>query len=1183
MTYQQWLTEMNKGRGTELQGMKRLIKESAARCSRATRDALEPLLNDLDELFAGPAGEVDPDDSSDLFFEQQAPEDRPPVSESSYGFLSEAVGNEFVAMMNRFEPPLELLGHQGVPNAFLEIFNALGILDRTFPVTDFQRTWEREEAVEKDADTYAAQIMAMKDMKEEASLKSFLEAAVGISIWKKKPSFKYAMKDQNILRRLTEDDAIDGFLNDMQSAFEKYDVETAKTFKELSGELAQIYRKNQKYADFELRMNALRAVAGEKEKDRAKWDDVKITVREFSNKVRELQEAQMDKAPDEYQNELADSGVMPADLKTQSIHNMYNVKPVFMEDFNNNNAKEPCYRRQDFDAHMKEIDIDGFSFGSSPLTDDEFGSLSFLAVIDPNLLGSFISLYKKSVPVEDPDLDLAVMNFAPAAIGYGDHTIEKDGKTIYGPDDRVGRTMELCIAPAREKVRRALYAWKQGDKTVLGKILAEGVQLFVNDRSHSVDYNLTGLNSDEAILANMTKGAVDLLRRDKDLMQAAKDAGLKEETLTELEGICMANRIEKAANEAKKRLGDSAVGLRMMSAFEKEQCVTAIQRFEAMINDIRQAEKAWEESEEYKKLDKEYEDEFEKLFEQAEGNFTNHPELKIKDLRSQYKKTHGQIKIMKRPGVFMTLGKKGPAGLDEMLPENRLNPKKAGTMSSIELAQEMGLAEKRKITTTAKEIYDQQTREYKAGRINYTLYEARLKVMREVTGGNKDAKVDLKALDDAIQIRLERNLGPLEKGINEITKEEYAGDLGTRLKHILNIYGKNPEADPNSVGSGYTQEQFDQLKPIKGDHLYIGGNYLNQFDFAVLAVAATQADPKIGGVYLVDNKGDDRTEKRYVNAMENPTHDDAAALRSFYITDLDQGSDSGARKNMGAYFAAVIEPAREKVDSALKAFKHGNGSTEAIGKIIGLGIKNILSHSMLVNGDSGKWTRDAVIEGNILGKLAEIAERDPKLQDEVMRNIDRDDLNRAKGMAVIYDIARSSEQAREKLTAAANGETQLTEIERRACVELMLRGKVLADLGTKHAKNKYTNEVEKKIADFYAAHPLQDDPQKEALYSAQAQSIEYDNVGLPDYVKILGEKGPVFARELLDDKMPSRDAFMKLSDKEILEMTAAKSGSENDPFAKEEYTKPVFNEEHHLDKSMREYKAREAASPQKVL
>ena len=58
MTYQEWLEEMNKGRGTELQKSKRLIKNAAARCSMQTREALEALLKDLDELFAGPAGEV---------------------------------------------------------------------------------------------------------------------------------------------------------------------------------------------------------------------------------------------------------------------------------------------------------------------------------------------------------------------------------------------------------------------------------------------------------------------------------------------------------------------------------------------------------------------------------------------------------------------------------------------------------------------------------------------------------------------------------------------------------------------------------------------------------------------------------------------------------------------------------------------------------------------------------------------------------------------------------------------------------------------------------------------------------------------------------------------------------------------------------------------------------------------
>lgn len=1183
MTYQEWFTEMNKGRGTELQGMKRLIKESAARCSRATRDALQPFLDALDELFAGPAGEAELEDSSDLFFERQAPEDRPPVSESGYGVLSEALGNEFVAMMNRYEPPQELLKQSGVPNAFFGIFDALGILDRTFPVTDFHRTWERDEAARKDSSTYAAQIMAMKDMKEEASLKDFLEAAVNISNWKRDPAFREAMKDRAIWSRLIKDDELDGFLRDMQSSLNKYEEDHAKTFKELSENAAKQYREDQNYAKLELSMNALRAIAGEKETDRAKWDDVRITVTEFTNKVRELQqEAQNNKTPDEYQNELADSWDSDGDLKAKAVHKIYNAEPVFMDEFNDNDAGKPCYRRQDFEKSMKKIEIGEFSFGGSPLTDDEFGSLSFLAVFDPQLTGSFMAVDGNPVRVEDPDFDLVSANLVPAVISYGYIAKEINGQKVYGPDNRVGNTMELCVAPAREKVSNALQEWGSGNPEALGAILAQGVNYFVNDLAHNLNSNLSALNPDHVVYSNMTKGVIDLLKRDKTLMEAAKNAGLKEDTIVELEGIYTANRIEKAAAEAKKRLAEGAGGLRHMSAFEKQQCVTAMQRYDALLEDIRRTEERTAASTEYTEISEKFENEFTDIV-SRNPNYSKDPVLANQVRRGNYKVKYALAKAMKNSEAFIALGKNGLAGMDKMLPVNRLDPKTAASMSSIELAQKMGLAEQREIKTTAKEIYDQLTKDYKAGRIDYTLYEARLKVMREVTGGDKDAKIDLKALDDAIEMRLERNLGPLEKGIREITKTEYAGDLGTRLKHILNIYGSKPEADPRSVGHGYTQEQFDQLKKFNGNHLYIGGEYLNQFEFAALAVAATQADPKIGGVYLIENKGDDRAEKPYVNAMEAPTVDDAAALRSFYITDLDQGTGTGARPNMGAYFAAVIEPAREKVDSALQAFKRGQGSKEELGKIIGLGMKNILSHSMIVNGDSGKWIRSAAIEGNILGKLAEIAERDPNLKDEVMKNIDRDDLNRAKGMAVIYDIARSSEQAREKLTAAAKGEIQLTEIERRACVELMLRGKVLADLGTKHAKTKYTKEVEKKIADFYDAHPLQDDQQKEALYSAQVQGIEYENVGLPDYVKILGEKGPVFARELLDDKMPSRDDFMKLGDKEILEMTAAKYGSENDPFAKAEYTKPVFNEEHRLDKSMREYKAREAASPQKVL
>ena len=1195
MTYQEWLKEMNKGRGTELQESKRLIKDAVARCSWKTRDALEPLLNDLDELFAGPAGEADPEDSSDLFFEQQAPEDRAPVSEYSYGFLTEDLGNEFVAMMNRFEPPLELLEKQGVPNAFFEIFNALGILDKTFPVTDFAKTWERDEAAKKDPDTFAAQIMAMNDMKEEASLKRFLEASVDISIWKGKSAFRGVMKDPGVRLRLIQDEAFDDLRRDMQSALDKYEVDHAKTFKQLSGEIAQIYRNDQKYADLELRMNALRAVAGEKEKDRAKWDDVRITVTEFTNKVRELQAAQMVKTPEKYQDELADSGVMPADLKTQSIHLIYNARPVFLDDFNNNNAKEPCYRRQDFDAHMKEIDIDGFSFGDSPLTDDEFGSLSFLAVIDPKLLGSFIAVDGRCIPVEDPDLDIAVMNFVPAVLGYGDDSIEKDGRTYYGPDDRVGISMEQCVAPAREKVRGALQAWNQGDKTVLGKILAEGVQLFVNDRLHSVDYNLTDLNSDDAILANMTKGAVDLLRRDKDLMQAAMDAGLKEETLTELEGICMANRIEKAAGEAKKRIKECAGGLRTLSAFEKEQCVTAIQRFDAMMKDIKQAERSWEESEEYKELDKKYEDELDELLNQAGGNFKNHPELKIKDLRNLYKKTHEQIKIMKRSGVFMTLGKKGPAGLDQMLPENRLDPKAAGKMSSIELAQKMGLAEQREIKTTAKELYDQLTKEYKAGQMNYTLYEARLRTMRVIAGGDKNAKIDLQSIDAVIEKRLEENeikrkesLSPVESRIEAMLGTD-AGVLPRRVRHINETYGLTPIINEESIkiegesGGAYTKEQFAQLEPFQEgpeeNHLRLNASkVISQEDFAALAAAATQTFPEIGGVYIPAKS----RKPGQLNILSDPTLDDAANYRGFYIGDVDQGQGT-ARNSLGLYIGTTIAPARKKVEEALRSFRAGKGSPELLSKILGTGLHQFVNSTIVAETGSGKLNQDNLVECALIGRLAEIAEKNPALMNEAIKNkyMTQEDLEKAKGLGTLYRIAAGAALARQKLSASASGNEKLSPEDRKACVELMLREKLLGDSACRQALKNLPKE---KTDAFYQQYMEMDvsTPEKDARATGKYNKLIRDNIGLPDYIRTLGVKGVNFAGEMLDNVMPNKDAFLNKSDAEILNALDAKSGSKDDPFMDKEYTKPVYREDEVLRRSLNEKKLEKSDPVKKI-
>ena len=120
MTYQEWLEE-KKRRGTELQRQKRLIEEAAAKCSEPIGNDLSGLLQDLDELFADPEGEII--EPKDLFFEQ---EDREPVTEDRYAELSESIANKLNFLISGYEPPVELLTQPKVADALCNLLDALG-------------------------------------------------------------------------------------------------------------------------------------------------------------------------------------------------------------------------------------------------------------------------------------------------------------------------------------------------------------------------------------------------------------------------------------------------------------------------------------------------------------------------------------------------------------------------------------------------------------------------------------------------------------------------------------------------------------------------------------------------------------------------------------------------------------------------------------------------------------------------------------------------------------------------------------------------------------------------------------------------------------------------------------------------------------------------------------------------
>ena len=91
--------------------------------------------------------------------------------------------------------------------------------------------------------------------------------------------------------------------------------------------------------------------------------------------------------------------------------------------------------------------------------------------------------------------------------------------------------------------------------------------------------------------------------------------------------------------------------------------------------------------------------------------------------------------------------------------------------------------------------------------------------------------------------------------------------------------------------------------------------------------------------------------------------------------------------------------------------------------------------------------------------------------------------------------------------------------------------------------------------------------EKSAIAAVMALNDMDRSVGLPDYVRTLGSEGIGFARKLLDQTMPNREAFFQKSDKEIVEALGAQFGSKNDPFQNKEYFR-TYREDEELTKAL---------------
>ena len=464
------------------------------------------------------------------------------------------------------------------------------------------------------------------------------------------------------------------------------------------------------------------------------------------------------------------------------------------------------------------------------------------------------------------------------------------------------------------------------------------------------------------------------------------------------------------------------------------------------------------------------------------------------------------------------------------------------------------------ITTTAQDVYNSLTKDYKAGKMTYERYEMRLKTMKDLTNGNKHAKIDLKSIDAVVEVRLQKSA---EERITQMLGADaaYNGFLGARLRGIYDVYGLTPKLDEDSVKyKGYTREEFSRLQdfqPKDGEtHLTLGesGPTITNDDFAALAVAATQAYPEIGFHFFVM----DRKTFEVSDVVTDPsTKDDPSlnddlisVMRGAYVTDAHQGSQ-GARVGFNRYIEPTIAPARSKVDEALRAFNGGKGDPKELAKILGQGLHQMLQGFIFYPGDK-EVRGDCALEGAIAGRLADIIEMNPTLKKEAAQYFTEDELQTAKGLKTVYELTRAATEAQDKMKASVESKKPIPEPERRACIELLLRQRAMVKLGVSEVAKTFNNEeMEKGEEELLSADRSTE--AKDSLASLKCNSLSNKLAGYPDCVKTLASYGPDFAKQLLDKTMPERQFFCSMKDGEILSALNSKFGAKEDPLTSKAY------------------------------
>ena len=750
MTYQQFMQELQKKEASQVCQSLETVRKAIRKCSSGEQERMKAWAESLDRLTA--------------------------MSEGEYNVARAGVLQGLSDLIADYRAPGELFAEEKTRKAMEQVFAALELDKLKLRTPGFTEPGEERarEAIRKDPLEYAAQLLAFRKLGEEASPAELFRAAGEIPLWKKDRTLQHMMRESGNAEFLSRGDT-GGFLRKYREEKAALQSQTI-TFKEAGEEFARRYREDHDYALLERRMKALRALtedAVKHETDPVKrsrlQEQTKVYMPSLETKVAELErEERLSQtradSSEAYQRQLAESSALACNGMARGVREAFGAEPG------------------------------PFRVGDGAVSSGEFASLAALAMFDPEIGGRHAAYDKGLIGIQ-PDENVSI-HFHSRRLAAVGRSLMENGD---GADPLAKQILADEVQPAREKVKAALEAYQKGEKAPLAQIIAYGVRRSVElgwnmPSSRPADPRLASdeasplrlaLDEDRLLQGTMLEDAMALLERDPELVQAVRKEGLTEEEHTRALGFQKACQIVRAGDAALEKIKEAASGGEQLSGIEKEECALAAARRNALLESLRDYRKKLEPR--IQKVDEAFSQRMEKLEKKYGAKYANTPEAIAERQAAEAFRGRQLREIVKTPPIYQRLGAGGMLEADSLAQEMRLGREKAAgldpagklnemenekerlrKLNPLELAAALG-ASPQSGRTTAQDVYNELTKDYKAGKLNYELYKLRLRTMREMTGGSKQAKIDLKTVNDAVDYRLQKSA---EKLLRQMTGPE---------------------------------------------------------------------------------------------------------------------------------------------------------------------------------------------------------------------------------------------------------------------------------------------------------------------------------------------------------------------------------------------------------------------------